>query len=160
MQKPIIEGRFLIQKMNMKGGWSYVILPALNTKTGLPFGWNIVCGNIDEYKIDQYKLWPTSEGKLFLPIKSEIRKKIKKEEGDYVNIKLFEDKSEVIIPEEFILCLEDCPAAKFHFDNMSETSKKQYVDFIYSAKSLETQAKRMAKSIEKIEKGLKYHEKE
>lgn len=73
----IIQGQFVIQKMDMKGGWSYVLLPPIHTKTGLPFGWFVVKGCIDDFEIKQYKLWPTADNKLFLPIKAEIRKKIK-----------------------------------------------------------------------------------
>lgn len=158
--QPIIEGRFTIQKMPMKGGWSYVLLPPVHTKTGLPFGWFVVKGLIDDYPISQYKLWPTVDHKLFLPIKASIRKKIGKEEGDEVYIVLFEDKSEIVIPDEFLLCLEDSPTANANFDKMSTTSQKQYVDYVYSVKSLDARARRMTKTIEKLEKGLKYHQSE
>lgn len=160
MEEPIIQGTFIIQKMDMKGGWCFVLLPPVHTKTGLPFGWFIVKGKIDDFEINQYKLWTTATQELFLPIKSEIRKKIHKQEGDSVYIELYEDKSEVKIPEEFILCLAESPLAKHYFEQMSATSQKQYVDYIFAAKSLETRANRIAKSIEKLEKGLKYHQKE
>lgn len=156
----IIQGQFVIQKMDMKGGWSYVLLPPIHTKTGLPFGWFVVKGCIDDFEIKQYKLWPTADNKLFLPIKAEIRKKIKKQVGDTVQVTLFEDQSEVIIPNDFILCLLESPEAHFNFEKMSSTSQKQYIDYVYGAKSLEAQARRMTKSIEKLEKGLKYHEKD
>ena len=156
----IIQGQFVIQKMDMKGGWSYVLLPPIHTKTGLPFGWFVVKGCIDDFEIKQYKLWPTADNKLFLPIKAEIRKKIKKQVGDTVQVTLFEDQSEVIIPNDFILCLLESQEAHFNFEKMSSTSQKQYVDYVYGAKSLEAQARRMTKSIEKLEKGLKYHEKD
>lgn len=159
-QKPIIEGTFTIQKMDMKGGWSYVLLPPIHVKTGLPFGWFIVKGRIDSFEINQYKLWPTANNHLFLPIKVEIRKRIKKEEGDEVYIVLYEDKSEIVIPDEFLLCLEDYPQARFHFKKMSTTSQKQYIDYVYGTKSLDARTRRMTKTIEKLEKGLKYHEKE
>ncbi|MBK8052883.1 MAG: DUF1905 domain-containing protein [Saprospiraceae bacterium] len=156
---PIIQGQFVIQKMDMKGGWSYVLLPPVHSKTGLPFGWFVVKGFIDSFEINQYKLWPTADHKLFLPIKAEIRKKIKKQVGDTVQITLYEDHSEVVIPNDFWLCLLESPEAHFYFEKMSATSQKQYVDYVYGAKSLEAQARRMTKSIEKLEKGLKYHEK-
>ena len=76
------------------------------------------------------------------------------------DLSMFEDKSEVIIPNHFILCLLESPEAHFNFEKMSSTSQKQYVDYVYGAKSLEAQARRMTKSIEKLEKGLKYHEKD
>ncbi|MBK8633534.1 MAG: YdeI/OmpD-associated family protein [Saprospiraceae bacterium] len=157
---PIIKGKFVIQKMEMKGGWSYVLLPPNHSKSGLPFGWFVVKGSIDDYIIKQYKLWPTASNQLFLPIKAEIRKKIKKQVGDTVDIVLFEDKSEIEIPVDFLTCLYESPKAQFHFEKMSGTSQKQYVDYVFGAKSLDAQARRMAKSIEKLEKGLKYHEKE
>ena len=106
-QKPIIEGTFTIQKMAIKGGWSYVLLPPVHTKSGLPFGWFVVKGRIDSFEINQYKLWPTANNQLFLPIKSEIRKHINKSEGDEVYIIIYDDKSEIVIPDEFLLCLED-----------------------------------------------------
>lgn len=159
-EKPIIQGQFTIQKMTMKGGWSYVLLPPKHHKTGLPFGWFVVKGNIDEYEIKQYKLWPTADNKLFLPIKAEIRKKIKKQEGDVVEVILYEDASEIVIPEDFLVCLYESPQAQFQFEKMSMTSQKQYVDYVYGAKSMDAQARRMTKTIQKLEKGLKYHEKD
>jgi hypothetical protein len=160
MEIPIIKGQFTIQKMNMKGGWSYVLLPGVNQKTSLPFGWLVVKGHIDTYAIRQYKLWPTADKQLFLPIKAEIRKKIGKEAGDTVEVTLLEDNSEIVIPGEFLDCLNESPVAKINFEKMTSTSQKQYVDYIYGAKHIETQALRMAKSIEKLEKGLKHHESE
>ena len=158
MHAPIIHGQFIIQKMPMKSGWSYVILPPKHRKTGLPFGWFVVKGTIDDYEIRQYKLWPTADNKLFLPIKAEIRKKIKKQEGDIVTLTLYEDTSAVEIPDEFLICLYESPQARFHFESLSLTSQKQYVDYVFAAKSHEARARRLTKSIEKLEKGLKYHE--
>jgi hypothetical protein len=160
MSKPIIKGKFTVQKMDMKGGWSYVLLPPVHTKTGLPFGWFVVKGTIDDFEINQYKLWPTANNQLFLPIKAEIRKKIKKQEGDIVEVVLYEDTSDIVIPDEFLLCVYESPQAKFHFDKMSDTSKKQYVDYVYAAKSLDARTRRLTRTIEKLEKGLKYHEKD
>lgn len=75
-------------------------------------------------------------------------------------ITLYEDNSDVIIPDEFLICINESPMAALNFNKMSETSKKQYVDFVYAAKSLDARARRITKTIEKLEKGLKYHEKE
>lgn len=160
MKTPFVKGKFELRKMDMKGGWTYVLLPGQNTNTGLPFGWLVVKGRIDDYEINQYKLWPTADKNLFLPVKAEIRKKIKKQEGDIVEVELFEDQSAIEIPEEFMLCLLDSPEAKHHFENMSATSQKQYIDYVFAAKSMDARARRLTKTIEKLEKGLKYHQKE
>jgi len=159
MSKPIIEGTFEIEKMNGKGGWSFVLLPLEVPKTGLPFGWYVVKGLIDDYEIEQFKLWPTKEKQLFLPIKAAIRKKIKKGTGDKVYIQLFEDHSPVVIPDELKMILADFPSAADFFYKLSSTSQKQYIDYIYGVKSEEARERRITKTIEKLELGLKYHEK-
>lgn len=157
-EQPIIQGDFIIQKMTGKGAWSYVVLPLLPRASDLPFGWNIVKGYIDDFEINQYKLWPMANLQLFLPIKAAIRKKIKKEAGDYVYVTLYIDDSELVIPEEFYLCLLDHPTSMANFDQLTSTSKKQYIDYVMDAKTFETRARRMTNTIVKLEKGLKYHE--
>jgi hypothetical protein len=154
-----IKGNFIIEKMEGKGGWSFVLLPFTFDKSKLPFGWIVVKGTIDNYPIKQFKLWPTKYGELFLPIKAEIRKKIKKSEGDTISIEIYPDNSSYEIPEEFLFCLQDSPPALTYFNSISETSKKQYIDWIYAAKSNGTRIERMSKAIEKLALKKKYHEK-
>lgn len=158
MLTPIVRGNFIIQKMNMKGGWCYVLLPLKVTNTNNPFGWYIVKGNIDNYELNQYKLWPTKNGEWFLPIKAEIRKKIGKQTGDTVSIVLYADDSKVQIPEEFLICLEDSLDAKTFFNNLSDTSKKQFIDHIYSSSNKLIQATRISNAIKKLERGKKWHQ--
>ncbi len=158
MQPPLIQGTFIMQKMDMKGGWTFVVLPSHAPKTGNPFGWFIVQGTIDDVPISQFKLWPTKEGKFFLPIKASIRKVIKKQVGDKVIITLWEDNSPLVIPEEFTICVHESPKAETFFNTLSDTSKKQFVDYIYSSKSILTRANRIAKTIEKLEQRKKWHE--
>lgn len=159
MATPIVSGDFIIQKMPMKGGWYYVLLPKQSGSTKNSFGWYIVKGSIDNYTITQYKLWPTKTGEWFLPIKAEIRKKINKQVDEVVNIVLYTDNSEALIPKEFWDCLDDYPQAKTYFNNLSATSQKQYIDHIYSSKNLTVQANRMASAFKKMEEGKKWHQK-
>jgi hypothetical protein len=161
MEQPIINDQFIIQKMDVKGGWHYITLPYSKfAKTKNPFGWIIVKGKIDDYSISQYKLWPTKEGKLFLALKKDIRKQIQKEAGQKVTIILYVDNSNLVIPVDFAVCLADAPKANYFFETLSTTSKKQYIDWIYNAKNSATIETRMTTAIKKLEQGLKYHEKE
>jgi Domain of unknown function (DUF1905)/Bacteriocin-protection, YdeI or OmpD-Associated len=158
MEKPLINEKFQIRKMQMKGGWSYVELPDIPKNLKQRFGWVAVKGTLDAYEIKQYKLMPMGNGNMFMPIKADIRKKIKKEEGDWVHITLYLDESPLIVPEEFLVCLMDAPKAYQVFKSFSDTSKKHYVDWIYEAKALETRVNRIAKAIEKLEMGLKLYQ--
>ena len=51
------------------------------------------------------------DGNLFLPVRAEIRKKIKKEEGDLVYITLYYDNEPLEVPEEMLLCIKEEPVA-------------------------------------------------
>ena len=64
-------------------------------------GWVKVKGSIDSYVIKNYRLMPMGNGKLFLPVRSDIRKKIGKQAGDYVHIVLFADNDPIQIPESY-----------------------------------------------------------
>jgi hypothetical protein len=158
MEEPIINQKFELQKMQMKGGWTYVEFPNIPKHLKQPFGWVCVKGTIDGYEIKQFKLWTMASGNMFMPVKAAIRKKIKKEEGDLVHIILYHDDSPLIIPDEFLVCLMESPKAHSVFQSFSETSQKHYIDWIYDSKSLETRVNRMAKTIEKLEKGLKLYQ--
>jgi hypothetical protein len=158
MEQPILDEKFIIQKMQMKGGWSFVEFPNIPKYFKQPFGWVPVKGTIDGYEINQFKLWTMASGNMFMPIKAKIRKKIKKEEGDWVHIVLFHDNSPLVIPEEFLVCLLESPKAHATFQSIRETSQKHYIDWIYESKSLETRVNRIAKAIEKLEKGLKLYQ--
>lgn len=158
--KPLLNKKIVLEKIPGKGGWTYAAIPDIRPAKNAPFGWRKVKGTIDDYEIKQYHLMPMGNGNLFLPVKAEIRKKIKKHAGDTVHIILFADDSKLEIPEEFILCLKDDPMAFHFFNSLSESEKKYYVQWIYSAKREETKVNRMAKSINRLTRGLKMYDKE
>jgi uncharacterized protein YdeI (YjbR/CyaY-like superfamily) len=87
---------------------------------------------------------------LFLPIKAEIRKRIKKQEGDYVHIVLYEDHNPFEIPEELKLCLFEEPYVYDQFMAYTDGEKKTITEWIYAAKSEQTKADRIAKIINDI----------
>ncbi|MDX2049284.1 MAG: YdeI/OmpD-associated family protein [Chitinophagaceae bacterium] len=124
-----------------------------------PFGWVKVKGMIADYEIRQYHLMPIGNGKLFLPVKAEIRKKIKKEAGDWVKVVLFEDHDALEIPGELLECLRYEPAAHLFFFTLSDSEKKFYINWIYSAKGAETKIKRLAETVNRLANKLKIYDK-
>ena len=64
------------------------------------------------------------------------------------------------IPEEMLLCLEEEPQALTFFNKLTESEQKFYIQYIYSAKKEETKIVRLAKTINKLVKGLKMYDKE
>ncbi len=103
---------------------------------------------------------PMGDGRLFLPVKAEIRKKIKKKEGDLVHIILYPDNDPLEVPEELMICMQDEPQALEFFNSLSESERKFYIQWIDSAKREETKIDRLAKTINRLLKGMKMYDKE
>lgn len=158
MEKPLVDKEYLVKKFEGKGGWTYTEIPEILQDKHAPFGWVQVRGTVDGYPLKQYKLMPMGNGKLFLPLKAEMRKAIKKGEGDAVHIVLYADDSPVEVPDEFLVCLVDAPRAHQFFETLSDSNKKYYIDWIMEAKRLETKVNRIARAIERLENGHKMYD--
>lgn len=158
MEKPLINKSYLLKKFEGKGGWTYAEVPEIRPDKHAHFGWVKVRGSIDGFEIKQYHLMPMGNGQLFLPVKAAIRKKIKKEAGDSVHVILYADNAPLEIPDELLVCLLDAPKAHTFFMSLTESHQKYYIQWIYDAKQLETKVNRMAKTIERLEKGLKMYD--
>ncbi|HEY8935622.1 MAG TPA: YdeI/OmpD-associated family protein [Cyclobacteriaceae bacterium] len=158
--KPLIDKKYRLEKFQGKGGWTYARLPDFSKDKNAPFGWRKVRGTIDGYEIKKYHLMPMGDGNVMLPVKAEIRKHIKKNEGDLVHVILYPDTEPLVVPEEMLLCLEDEPIALKFFKSISESEQKYYIQWIYSAKREETKIDRLAKSINKLARGVKFYERD
>jgi bifunctional DNA-binding transcriptional regulator/antitoxin component of YhaV-PrlF toxin-antitoxin module len=91
-------------------------------------------------------------------ITQEIRKAIGKEPGDIIQVVLTKDESPRIVevPEDLAALLNNTPEAKKHFDDLSYTHKKEYVEWIVSAKKAETRENRLKKTIEMLKGKVKH----
>lgn len=158
-EKPLVNKSFLLEKISGKGGWTYAAIPEILQNKNNPFGWVQVKGSIDGYELKRYKLMPMGNGQLFLPVKAQIRKKIKKEAGDQVHIILYADHSSLEIPEEILDCFDmEMPSIKATFLSFTEGQQKRYLDWIYAAKKEETRANRIAEMMYRLQEGLKFGE--
>ena len=155
--KPLIDKKYLLEKFEGKGGWTYAQIPDIQADKKNHFNWVKVKGTIDDYEISKYNLAPMGQGRMFLPLRAEIRKKIKKEAGDWVHITLYPDNEPIETPEEMWLCLEDDPKALNFYKKITDSEKKHYIDWIYSAKMEETKIERMIKAIDRLARGLKMY---
>jgi hypothetical protein len=156
MEKPLVNKDYLLEKTPGKGGWTYTIITEILPDKKSPFGWVKVKGSIDGFEIGKYHLMPSGEGTLMLFVKSEIRKKIKKEAGDYVHIILYPDNEPLEVPEELLLCLQDDAEALQFFDSLKENEQHNYVKWIYSAKTEQTKVERIAKALVRLSKRQKF----
>ena len=160
MEKPLLNKKYLLEKYPGKGGWTFVTIAEIPNDKRSRFGHVKVKGSIDGVQISKYHLMPMSSGNLFFSVKAEIRKKIKKEAGSHVHIILYEDNKPLEVPLEMMLCLKDEPQALDFFNSLSESEKRFYIQWVYAAKREQTKINRLAKSIDRLVRRLKFYEKE
>ena len=159
MDKPLVNKKYKLYKYPSKGGWVYAVIEEIAPDKKAKFGWVQVSGSIDGFELKRYKLMPMGNGKLFLPVRAEIRKAISKTEGDMIHVILYADNSPIEIPQDFLLCLQDEPAAKKFFFTLTESEQQFYIKWIYEAKQEATKTKRIAESITRLLKKEKFYAK-
>jgi hypothetical protein len=91
-------------------------------------------------------------------ITQEVRKTIDKEPGDFIQVVLTKDESPRVVeaPEDLAALFNNNLAAKKYFDDLSYTHKKEYVEWIVSAKKAETRERRLKKTIEMLTSKVKH----
>lgn len=94
-------------------------------------------------------------GKFMLPVSAEHRAGAKIAAGDKVNVALELDAAPRVleVPQDFLDALETNAAAKTFFEGLSYSNKRRFVLSIDEAKSAETRARRITKSVETLRAG-------
>jgi uncharacterized protein YdeI (YjbR/CyaY-like superfamily) len=157
MDKPIINKKVKVQKFPGKGGWTYVILE-YNSTEKKKASWIKVKGTVNGAEIEQYKIASMKNGLYMLPLKADLRKKYNIKEGDTVEVCLFLDNRELLVPEEILECLEDFPRALDFFNKMTESNKKYYIDWVAEAKNMDTKVNRINKMIDRLLDGKRMYD--
>jgi hypothetical protein len=143
-----------------KTGWSYVRIPADiagKLKPGYKKSFRVK-GKLDSHSIRQLALLPMGDGTFILPLKSSLRKAIHKNKGAMLKLSLEEDKKIPEINSELLECLKDSPKAETRFKSLPRSHQMYYSKWIESAKTIQTKAKRIALTIDAMEKNLSYGE--
>ncbi|TAF31671.1 MAG: DUF1905 domain-containing protein [Cytophagales bacterium] len=156
-QDPLVDSDYLLEKIAGKGGWTYAALPEVLQNKKNRFGFVRVRGTIDGFVIKQYHLMPMGKGKLFLPVRAEIRKKIKKEAGQYVRVVLYEDPLPTEMPDELKLCFENEPQLLEKFLAHDAQTQQAAIAWIYAAKSDEIKVQRILQLMDQVAKELPLH---
>ncbi len=147
-------------KQGEKTGWTYIEVPAdladqikENTRIGFR-----VKGKLDDYRFEGLALIPMGKGDFILPLNATVRKQIHKGKGAMLKVQLTEDKKPYVLNKDFMASLDDEPAARKHFDTLSNSHRKYFSKWIDSAKTEETKIKRIAMAVNALMKGWGYPE--
>ncbi|HET7003264.1 MAG TPA: YdeI/OmpD-associated family protein [Puia sp.] len=143
-----------------KTGWSYVCIPpdvAEKLKPGFKKSFRVK-GKLDNYPIARQALLPMGNGEFILPLKAAVRKAIHKNKGAMVKLILEEDSRVLKVSAELLECLSDSPKAEKRFKSLPPSHQMYYSNWIESAKTIDTKAKRIGLTIIAMEKNMTYGE--
>ena len=151
----------ILYKFGNKGektGWTYAEIPpevvqSLKADTKVSFR---VKGRIDDYDLKLVALVPMGEGAFILPINAAMRKGIHKKEGAMVRLELTEDTDPLPQSDDLLDCIADDPRAKAYFEKLPLSHQNYYFKWIESAKTPETKAKRIARTVQGFAMGMDY----
>jgi hypothetical protein len=143
-----------------KTGWTYIEIPAeiaLQIKSGNKKSFRVK-GKLDQMAIKGVSLLPMGEGNFIMPLNAGMRKQLKKIKGEKIQVQLTEDREEKKIDEELMACLQDEPKVLKVFLDLPVSHQRYYSNWISSAKTEVTKAKRIAKTMRGLSIGLTFAE--
>lgn len=97
-------------------------------------------------------------GKYVIPLRKEIREAIGKDIDDPVNVIIEPDTEEriIVVPNDFKKAFAKNKNANSVFNNFAYTHRKEYVQWIESARKQDTRSRRIEKAIEMISNNKKF----
>ena len=132
--------------MGEKTGWSYVAVTealAAQIKPNAHKSFRVK-GSIDGIAVQGMALLPMGEGNFILPLKSALRKQLKKEAGAKLVLRLTYDADfKIDMPEDLEMCLADEEALLNRFYSMPKSHQNYYINWLNTAKTENTRTKRI-----------------
>ena len=152
----------LIEKFEDKGektGWTYIYIPeslALQIKVGTRTS-DRVKGFFDNTPVSGLAMVPMGEGDYIVALKGELRRKLRKKAGDMLLVSLEEHADFTIdMPADLEECLGDQPHLLDNFLKQPRSHQHYYFNWINSAKTDPTRAKRIAMTVNAMERGYDF----
>jgi hypothetical protein len=148
------------KEMGEKTGWTYVKVPAAlgqQLKPGNKRSFRVK-GRLDDHAVSGMALIPMGEGDFILVLKAEIRKALRKQKGDTLEVQLEIDKKVITPPKELMECLADEPRALDYFKTLPMSHQNYYGNWIKAAKTEGTRAKRIVRVVDAMLKKQNYGE--
>ena len=141
-------------KQGEKTGWTYIeitdlLAEKLNPGNKKSFR---VKGKLDELNYSMIALLPMGGGNFIMPLNAAIRKQIKKQKGATLKVIMEIDTNEMKPPAELMECLEDEDSALEYFNSLPKGHQSYFANWICSAKTETTKAKRIAITINALDK--------
>ena len=141
-----------------KTGWSYINISARLAQRLKPDNKKSfrVKGMLDDHPFNAVALLPMGEGNFIMALNGTIRKAIRKQKGDSLQVQLEVDEKEIKISSELMDCLADEPKALEAFNKLTKGHRNYFSNWIEGAKTEPTKAKRISHTVWAMLKGFDY----
>lgn len=159
----MITSEAIIKKFGQQGektGWTYIEIPEAIAQQLMPDNKKAfrVKGKLDEYTFEGRSLVPMGGGDFILALNADMRKEVRKPVGAILKIKMEVDNTPTQFCPELLECLADEPLALTNFNKLPPSHRKYYSNWIESAKTETTKAKRIAQAVTACTSGQHYGE--
>ena len=146
-------------------GWAYIEIPTDVTdelQPGKKTSFRVK-GTLDNHVIKQVALIPMgtaaeTPGAFMIPINATMRRGTGKDAGAMLVVQLDFDESPLPQSAEFMLCLDDDPAALAYFKTLPKGHQNYFSKWIEQAKTVETKTKRITQAVTALGMGMGYGE--
>jgi hypothetical protein len=143
-----------------KTGWTYIRIPAAvaqKLKPGNKKSFRVK-GKLDDHPIQKVALLPMGEGDFIMPLNLTVRKAIRKTKGGKLKVMLEVDNTTIRPPADLMECLADEPKALEFFKGMAKSHQNYFGNWVNSAKTDATRAKRIAQTVNAMARSKNFGE--
>jgi hypothetical protein len=115
-----------------------------------------VCGSINGFRV-RSSIFPNGKGGHHMMVNKAMRDGAKAEQGDSVTVTMAVDNAprEVAVPPDLAKAFKGKSSVRKFFDGLSPSCRKEYADWIESAKREETRKARVEKALAMLAAGRK-----
>ncbi len=145
-----------LEKFPGKSGWTYALLPASVNIKASSFNMVRVSGQMDDYVLQNVALMALGKGRLFIPVRAEIRKQLGKQAGDTVRLVLHrpdEPTQLTVSAEDFAECLADTPGALAAYQQLPAAQQQAWVAWVSAAPTEQQQMARVETACVRLAQG-------
>lgn len=160
----MVQANLMIEQFAEKGeksGWNYLSIPAAlsnEIKPNCKVSYRVK-GSLDKLKFEGIALTPMGGGDFILALRKEILKDLGKRKGALVSLSIEEDKEfKYEIPDDLEICLKDVEGGFEQFLTMPKSHQNYFIRWINEAKTEVTRVKRLAQTVEAMQKRMDYGE--
>lgn len=141
-----------------KTGWTYITIPAAmagNIKPGTRKTYR-VRGRLDDVPVRQLALVPVGGGDYILPLRSDLRRKLRKDKGASLQVQLEADPEAPALDPDLLECLSDEPAALARFNSLPPSHRQYFARWVGEARTLPTKSARITRTVAALVEGLDF----